>query len=70
VGAIFRLWARISRFIDENFVNGGFDKGCEELSTGGGLLAKVQDGRVQTYLRILALAVAALAAFLIWSNQA
>ena len=46
-----------------------FDKGCEELSTGGGLLARVQSGRVQTYLRILALAVVALAAILIWSSR-
>jgi NADH-quinone oxidoreductase subunit L len=51
-------------------VDGGFDKGCEELSTGGGLLAQVESGRVQTYLRILALAVVALVAILIWSARA
>ncbi len=50
-------------------MDGSFDKGCEELATGGGLLSRVQTGRVQTYLRILALAVAALAAFLIWSSR-
>ena len=42
-----RLWARFNRFLDNNWVDGGFDKGCEELSTGGGLLARVQNGRVQ-----------------------
>ena len=46
-----------------------FDKGCEELSYGGGLLARVQTGRVQTYLRLLALAVVVLAAILIWSSR-
>jgi NADH-quinone oxidoreductase subunit L len=65
----FGLWAKFNRFLDENFVNGGFDKGCEELSIGGGLLARVQSGRVQTYLRLLALAVVVLAAILIWSSR-
>jgi NADH-quinone oxidoreductase subunit L len=66
---LFGLWARFNRFFDENWVNGGFDKGCEELSIGGGLLARVQSGRVQTYLRLLALAVVVLAAILIWSSR-
>lgn len=66
---LFGLWAKFNRFFDENFVNGGFDKGCEELSVGGGLLARVQSGRVQTYLRLLALAVVVLAAILIWSGR-
>jgi NADH-quinone oxidoreductase subunit L len=65
----FGLWAQLNRFLDTNVVDGGFDKGCEELSTSGGLLARVQTGRVQTYLRILALAVVALVAFLIWSSR-
>jgi NADH-quinone oxidoreductase subunit L len=66
----FALWARLSRFLDTNVVDGGFDKGCEELTVGGGLLSRVQTGRVQTYLRILALAVVALVAILIWSSKA
>jgi NADH-quinone oxidoreductase subunit L len=66
----FRLWARLNRFLDMNVVDSSFDKGCEELNVGGGLLARVQSGRVQTYLRILALAVAVLAVILIWSSRA
>ncbi len=66
----FRGVARFNRFFDTFWVDGSFDKGCEELATGGGLLAKVQTGRVQTYLRILALAVVLLAAILIWSSRA
>ena len=65
----FGLWAQLNRFLDTNVVDGGFDKGCEELSTGGGLLASIQSGRVQNYLRILALAVVALVAFLFWSSR-
>ncbi len=66
----FRGWAHLNRFLDTNVVDGGFDKGCEELSTGGGLLVRVQNGRVQTYLRLLALAVVVLVAILIWSSRA
>jgi NADH-quinone oxidoreductase subunit L len=66
----FGLSARLNRFLDNNIVDGGFDKGCDELSVGGGLLARVQTGRVQTYLRILALAVVVLIAILFWSSRA
>jgi NADH-quinone oxidoreductase subunit L len=63
-----RMGAELNRFLDANVVNGAFDKGCEEISTGGGLLSQMQNGRVQSYLRILALAIVALVAILIWSR--
>ena len=66
---LFGLWAQFNRFLDVNWVDGGFDKTCEELSSGGGLLASVQTGRVQNYLRILAVAVVALAIILFWSSR-
>jgi NADH-quinone oxidoreductase subunit L len=66
---LFGLWAHLNRFLDTNVVDGTFDKSCEEISTGGGMLASIQSGRVQNYLRILALAVVALVAFLIWSSR-
>ena len=69
VAWLFRGWAQLNRLIDIHWVDGGFDKGCEELASGGGLLARVQTGRVQTYLRLLALAVVVLAAILIWSSR-
>jgi NADH-quinone oxidoreductase subunit L len=69
VAGIFRLLAQLNRHIDLNWVDGGFDKTCEELTTGGGLIGRIQNGHVQTYLRILALAVAVLAAILIWSSR-
>jgi len=69
VAWFFGIWARLNRFLDVHWVDGSFDKTCEELSNGGGLLARVQDGRVQDYLRILAVAVIALAAILIWSSR-
>ncbi|MGA3332651.1 MAG: NADH-quinone oxidoreductase subunit L [Terracidiphilus sp.] len=69
VAWLFGLWAQFNRFLDVNWVDGGFDKTCEELSSGGGLLASVQTGRVQNYLRILAVAVVALAIILFWSSR-
>ncbi len=69
VTRLFGLWAQLNRWIDSEWVNGAFDKTCDELSNGGGLVARVQSGRVQTYLRVLAAAVVVLAAILIWSSR-
>jgi NADH-quinone oxidoreductase subunit L len=69
VARFFALWAKLNRLLDVNWVDGGFDKTCEEISEGGGLLASLQSGRVQNYLRILAVAVVALAAILFWSSR-
>ncbi|HEX8710306.1 MAG TPA: NADH-quinone oxidoreductase subunit L, partial [Terracidiphilus sp.] len=69
VALAFRGLAHLDRLIDNFWINDGFDKGCEELSTGGGLLARVQTGRVQTYLRLLALGFVVLVAILIWSSR-
>jgi NADH-quinone oxidoreductase subunit L len=69
VALLFRGWAQLNRFLDANVVDGGFDKGCEEIATGGGLLARVQTGRGQTYLRLLALGVVVLAGILLWSGR-
>jgi NADH-quinone oxidoreductase subunit L len=66
---LFNRWARLNRFLDANIVDGAFDKGCEEIATGGGLLARVQNGRGQMYLRLLALAVVVLAAIVIWGGR-
>jgi NADH-quinone oxidoreductase subunit L len=69
VALLFRGCAQLNRFLDTNVVDGSFDKGCEELATGGGLVARMQSGRVQIYLRLLAVAVVILAAILIWSSR-
>jgi NADH-quinone oxidoreductase subunit L len=66
---LFGGFAQLSRIFDNDWVNGGFDKGCEELANGGGLFARVQTGRVQLYLRLLALAVVLLIAILMWSSR-
>jgi NADH-quinone oxidoreductase subunit L len=69
VAWLFALWAQFNRLLDAYGVDGSFDKTCEEISTGGGLLSRVENGRVQNYLRILAIAVVVLAAILFWSSR-
>jgi NADH-quinone oxidoreductase subunit L len=66
---LFREGAQLSRLFDLHWVDGGFDKGCEELANSGGLMSKVESGKVQIYLRLLALAVVLLTALLIWSSR-
>jgi NADH-quinone oxidoreductase subunit L len=53
-------WA--NKAIDSQWIDGGFDKGCEELVTSGGLLAWLQARRAPGYLRALALGVLVLVA--------
>src|SRR6266566_1379538 len=60
----------VSRFFDEYVVNPGFDESCRRLSGGGSLLSRLQDGRVQNYLRIIGIALTVLALFLIWGCRA
>jgi NADH-quinone oxidoreductase subunit L len=72
VAWVARMLAELDRLIDVNWVDGGFDKSCEELAQGGGVVSSVQNGRVQSYLRILAVGVVvlALALILMWSGKA
>jgi NADH-quinone oxidoreductase subunit L len=60
------LIARFSRGVDESVVNRGFDAGCEDVRDGGKLLALAQDGQVQSYLRVIGIAVCALLLLLLW----
>ena len=68
-GLVF-LFSWLNRLCDEYVVNGGFDRFCGRLVRGGGLLSRVQAGRVQGYLRIIGVALAALALLLIWGCHA
>jgi NADH-quinone oxidoreductase subunit L len=59
-----------SRFCDELVVNLGFDEGCKGLSSGGKLMSRLQDGRIQNYLRVIGIALTALVLLLIWGCRA
>ena len=56
----------VSRFFDEYVVNLGFDEGCEGVTLGGKGLSLLQNGRVQNYLRVIGIALAALVLLMIW----
>ncbi|MGC2163838.1 MAG: NADH-quinone oxidoreductase subunit L, partial [Silvibacterium sp.] len=55
--------------LDTYVVNTGFDEGCEGFVQGGRLMSRLQNGRVQNYLRVLGIALIALALFLFWSRK-
>ena len=66
---IVGLWAQFNRLLDVNWVDGTFDKACEEISNSGGVLSRVENGRGQNYLRILAAGVVVLVGILLWSAR-
>jgi NADH-quinone oxidoreductase subunit L len=51
-------------------VNAGFDEGCKDVTRGGRLLARLQTGRVQGYLRGIGGALVVLALWLLWGAKA
>jgi NADH-quinone oxidoreductase subunit L len=62
--------AWLSRTIDEMVVNLGFDSGCREVRRGGSLLSHLQNGQVQSYLRVIGVALVALGLVLLWGCHA
>ena len=58
----------LARSSDNYLVNPSFDAGCHTVTAGGKLLAHLQSGRTQTYLRLVGVAFAALVVFLLWSG--
>ncbi len=60
----------VNRAVDEFVVNLGFDGGCGGIRGGGRLLSRLQTGQLQSYLRVIGVALAALVLFLLWGCQA
>ena len=60
----------VNRFFDEYVINLGFDAGCRRATDGGSLMSRLQNGRVQNYLRVIGIALAVLALLLIWGCRA
>ncbi len=59
----------IDSSLDRWAINQGFDASCSRVGEGGRLLAHLQNGRIQNYLRVLGAAVAALALFLLLGHR-
>ena len=58
----------LARSADTHVVNPVFDEGCNTVTAGGKLLARLQNGRTQSYLGMVGVAFAVLVLFLIWSG--
>jgi NADH-quinone oxidoreductase subunit L len=61
VASSFRGLGFVNRSVDVQWIDGTFDKGCEELVTSGGVLAWLQAGRAPGYLRALTVGLLLLA---------
>jgi NADH-quinone oxidoreductase subunit L len=59
----------VNRAFDEFVINLGFDRSCGGVTFGGRMMSRLQDGRVQNYLRVIGLALALLVLFLLWGCQ-
>jgi NADH-quinone oxidoreductase subunit L len=59
----------LNRSVDSFVVNPVFDQSCRNVTRGGQLLARLQNGRTQSYLRIVGIAFVALVLFLIWGKR-
>src|SRR5258708_1401900 len=60
----------VNRFLDDKVVNLGFDQTCRSLAQSGGLMSRLQDGRVQNYLRAIGVALMGLILILVWGCRA
>lgn len=46
--------SHFNHWIDNFFINGGFDRSCDGIRGGGSLLSRIQTGKTQDYLLIVA----------------
>jgi len=61
--------AHLDDFFDTSIVNSGFDEGCQGVSRSGQILSLLQDGQVQSYMRIIGCALIVLVIFLLWGAK-
>jgi NADH-quinone oxidoreductase subunit L len=59
-------FSHLSRAIDQYIVNLGFDGGCDSLRSGARGFSRLQNGQVQSYLRIIGIGLAVLVVALLW----
>jgi NADH-quinone oxidoreductase subunit L len=60
----------VNRLFDEYVVNVGFDESCQGLAEGGRFVSRLQDGRVQNYLRMIGVGLTVLVLILVWGCRA
>jgi len=59
----------VNHFFDHYVVNGGFDESCRGVRAGGKVMSRLQDGRVQNYLRIIGVALTVFVLWLVWGGS-
>lgn len=57
-----------SKAFDSGVINTGFDGSCKSIRQGGRLFSLLQNGSIQSYLRIIGVALAVFVLFLIWGG--
>jgi NADH-quinone oxidoreductase subunit L len=62
--------AQVDNFTDTYIVNASFDAGCTTVSRSARILSLLQTGRIQSYLRIIGVALIILAAIMLWRVNA
>jgi len=68
VGALSQGLAYVMRWVDELFVNEGFDAGCGTTHWLGRCVGRLQSGRAQRYLGWMGLGMVVLAIWLFWGG--
>ena len=61
--------AHLDNFLDTHVVNSSFDEGCDGVSFSGRFLSRLQAGRVQGYLKIVAGALIVFTIVLLWKAK-
>jgi NADH-quinone oxidoreductase subunit L len=61
--------AWFNRTVDAKVVNAGFDAGCESANRGARVFSHLQTGRVQTYLKVIGIALVVFVLFLVWGSK-
>jgi NADH-quinone oxidoreductase subunit L len=61
--------AWIDSSVDAHAINTGFDEGCTSVVRGGRLISRLQNGRVQNYLRVVGIALIVFVLLLFWGHK-
>jgi NADH-quinone oxidoreductase subunit L len=61
--------ASVGKALDQFVINLGFDGGCGGLRQGARGLARLQNGQVQSYLRVIGISLVALVVVLLWEGR-
>jgi NADH-quinone oxidoreductase subunit L len=66
VSQVAVMFAWMVRLFDDYVINLGFDFSCRRVNDGGRLTAKTQSGQIQSYLRVIGIALAVGILLLTW----